>query len=472
MFLAGCDLADRSLQQVRDRGGLRVATLFGPLSYYLGTEGPEGLDYELAQEFATRQKVKLQITAYPDLPSLQVALRKGQVDLAAAQLTIDASWGRSARAALSCYEMPQVFVSVRGRKRPRDLADLAGLRLLVADRSPQQQRALQLKLQYPTIQLVTRVPVPDRQWDDDLTADIADVALVDAADFALARNRQSRLVDAFGDPQSRPVHWILRTEALALSREVDGFCKEVGGPTLLARAMQRTLPATRRARRVPAAEFRALLDTRLPQLAPYFQEAAATHALDWRLLAALGYQESQWDPTAVSPNGALGLMMLMPATARSLGVSDPMDARDSIQGGARYLSEQRRRLPARIREPDRTLLALAIYNMGLGHVEDARVLTQQNGGNPDLWVDVRRYMPLLEQQYWYARASNGYARGSETVGLVENVRQYWALLQAYEPPPAPVLDDDAAEPVLEPIEVPQVPAADDAPESESPPAAN
>ena len=134
-----------------------------------------------------------------------------------------------------------------------------------------------------------------------------------------------------------------------------------------------------------------------------------------------------------------------------------MEARASIVGGARYLAQQMQRIPARIKDPERSLFALAVYNIGLGHLEDARILTQKNGGNADLWADVKRHLPLLEQQYWYSRAANGYARGGETVGLVDNVRQYWTLLADYVPPPAPTLTDPDSGTAIEGLATPTVP---------------
>ncbi len=455
--LGACSRPDNSLAKLHESGVLRVATTFGPLSYYLGAEGPEGLDYELARDFAARLGLRLQITAYPDRDAMQAALRNNQADLAAAHLTFDADWSPDGQAAPPCYLMPQVFVGVRGRTRARQQADLKGLKLLVHERSPQLHRAEVLRAEIKALQIVTVGLAPGKEWADLLMAGTGDIALVDAAEFALVRNNQVRLIDAFGDTEERPVQWVVRTGAKSLIQAIDKFCTDVDGLSLLARAMQRTLPVERRTRRVPAAEFRTLQVTRLPQLVPYFQEAAAATQLDWRLLAALGYQESQWDPTAVSPNGAQGLMMLMPATARSLAVTNPMEARASIVGGARYLAAQMQRIPARIKDPERSLFALAVYNTGLGHLEDARILTQQNGGNPDLWADVKRHLPLLEQQYWYARAANGYARGGETVGLVDNVRQYWTLLADYVPPPAPTLTDPDSEAAIDNLATPAVP---------------
>lgn len=445
LALSGCARTESPGQMLREPGVLKVATTFGPMSYYLGAEDPEGPGYEMVRDFAAKLGARLDMTAYPDVAAMQAALRDGKADIAAASLTFDPSWSPFGQAAQPCYLMPQVFVGVRGRTRAREARDLAGLRLLVTDKSPQFFRAQALRADIPTLKVVPVSASPDKDWPDLLMSGDGDLALVDAAEFALVRNSHVRLIDAFGDTEERPVQWIARQGNTALIAAIDQFCEAADSAALLARAMQRTSIAGQRVHRVAAREFRLLQTTRLPALLPFFQEAAAASGLDWQLIAALGYQESQWNPAAISPNGAQGLMMLMPPTARSLGVVDPLDARASILGGATYLAQQMQRLPARIRDPDRVLFALAVYNIGLGHVEDARLLTQKNGGDANLWADVKRYLPLLEQQYWYSRAANGYARGSETVGLVENVRQYRSLLADYVPPVEPPADEADAD---------------------------
>jgi len=128
------------------------------------------------------------------------------------------------------------------------------------------------------------------------------------------------------------------------------------------------------------------------------QQAAQQHGVDWRLLAAMGYQESKWDPHAVSFTGVRGLMQLTEDTASRMRAGDRRDPRSSIFGAAKYLAMLMRDMPRRIPEPDRTWFAVAAYNVGLGHVEDARVLAQQAGRNPDRWEDVREFLPLLSQE--------------------------------------------------------------------------
>jgi membrane-bound lytic murein transglycosylase F len=149
---------------------------------------------------------------------------------------------------------------------------------------------------------------------------------------------------------------------------------------------------------------------------------------DGRLLAAIGYQESHWDPAAISPTGVRGLMMLTRNTASVLGVEDRIDPAQSIPGGAKYLEQLKARLPSSIKEPDRTWFALASYNVGYGHVQDARAITEQMGKEPDLWAHVKDNLPLLAQHSWYSNTRHGYARGWEPVMYVENIRNYYDIL--------------------------------------------
>ena len=150
--------------------------------------------------------------------------------------------------------------------------------------------------------------------------------------------------------------------------------------------------------------------------------------MDWRLLAAIGYQESHWDRDAVSPTGVRGIMMLTRAAAKDMDIADRKDPEQSIRGGARYLARMLQRIPERVPEPDRTWLALAAYNVGYGHLEDARILTQKNKGNFDRWVDVKESLPLLSQKKWFKQTRYGYARGREPVRYVDNIRTYYDIL--------------------------------------------
>ena len=150
--------------------------------------------------------------------------------------------------------------------------------------------------------------------------------------------------------------------------------------------------------------------------------------MDWRFLAAVSYQESLWNSKAVSPTGVKGLMMLTNNTALQLKIKNRRDPVKSVHGGTKYYLSMHKKIPARIGEPDRTWFALAAYNVGFGHLEDARILAQRAGLNPDLWSDVKKYLPLLSKKKWYEQTKHGYARGREPVTYVQNIRNYYDVL--------------------------------------------
>jgi membrane-bound lytic murein transglycosylase F len=158
------------------------------------------------------------------------------------------------------------------------------------------------------------------------------------------------------------------------------------------------------------------------------------------LLAAIGYQESQWNAFATSPTGVRGVMMLTGDTADRMGVANRLDARQSILGGARYLMTMKEMLPSRIPEPDRTWLALAAYNQGEGHMEDARRITRARDGNPDSWADVKEALPYLGRGTYAKAMKYGYARGGEALDFAENIRSYYDILLRLEPEYHPLVN--------------------------------
>jgi membrane-bound lytic murein transglycosylase F len=120
-------------------------------------------------------------------------------------------------------------------------------------------------------------------------------------------------------------------------------------------------------------------------------------------------------------------MMLTQDTAKLLGV-DRLDPVQSIDGGARYVRSRIKSIPKRITGPDRLWMALAAYNIGSGHLEDARIITQKQGGDPDKWIDVKERLPLLSKTAWFTKTKHGYARGMEPVIYVDRIRTYYDIL--------------------------------------------
>jgi len=215
----------------------------------------------------------------------------------------------------------------------------------------------------------------------------------------------------------------------SLRQAADEYFRKLRDNRGLAQLMERYYGHLDRFDYVGTRTFMRHTTQRLPQYLDAFKKAGTENNVDWRLLAAIGYQESHWEKTAVSPTGVRGLMMLTRDTARLMNVANRTDPFQSIDGGARYFDRVRKELPESIEEPTRTWFALAAYNVGRGHLEDARVITETRGGDPDAWRDVKQNLPLLAQPEWYKRTRHGKARGWEPVRYVENIRKYYQLLR-------------------------------------------
>jgi membrane-bound lytic murein transglycosylase F len=427
----GCESGSTGLAQLRARGELRVATLNQPTAYYLGAHGPQGFEYRLARAFADSLGLQLIIEPARDRVSLRELLAAGRADIAAAQLTADDNWKRVGLATVTYQEIQQLVVQRRGRPPTHNIAALNGARVVVRVDSPQLQLLRDLRASGATYLAWTELPREQADPLDWLSSGDADFAIVDRNEFEFARHLYPEVSVAFPLPDPRPVQWLVRRPDLELRDAVNRFFVSARDSGLLRRLASEAEAEAGSFEYQEARRFQDDIGARLPELRAWFEQAAAAHSLDWRLLAAVGYQESHWSDQATSADGAAGIMMLTAETARAMGVADRGNTMQNIAGGAAYLAQVLRMIPEHVPEPDRTWLALAAYNVGFGHLEDARILAQTQGKDPDSWAEVSRYLPWLAQERWYSQAKRGYARGWEPVRFVEQVRSFLAVLEWY-----------------------------------------
>jgi membrane-bound lytic murein transglycosylase F len=428
-LLASCKPAPPALEQIRARHELRVVTLNLPTSYYLGSQGTEGLEFELARSFAAQLGVTLSMYPVANERAMQAALASGRADIAAAQLTATSEWRHAGKAAEPYAHIPQLVVYARKGVKPRSTLQLEKAKLSVRAGSPQERILEHLRRTVaPTLKWVETAPTNADPLED-VDSGNADYAIIDAREYSFAHHLYPDVLVGFALPTERPVQWIVRRGADDLLDGVNRFFQQMSESSRLVRLIQQNTGEARSFAYEESREFQTNLADRLPRFRPWFEQASEESGIDWRLLAAIGYQESKWDPTAVSNNGALGVMMLTLDTAGALGIKDRTNAQQSIFAGARYLAELREKVPDRIPEPDRTWFTVAAYNVGFGHLEDARVLAQMEGKNPDSWADVRSELPRLAEERWFLKVKRGYARGWEPVQFVDRVQRYLTLLE-------------------------------------------
>jgi membrane-bound lytic murein transglycosylase F len=254
-----------------------------------------------------------------------------------------------------------------------------------------------------------------------------DYTVADSHLFELLRNFYPDLRVAFPLGPTDQIAWALPKDD-ELRESIAAYFAEIEATGELKQILDRYYFASSEFDYIGSRAFIRHVNTRLPRYRDFFIEAANSTGIDWRLLAAIAYQESHWDPQAVSPTGVRGIMMLTEHTANMMEVGNRHDARQSILGGAHYFLRTRRKIPERIAEPDRSWLTVAAYNLGFGHLEDARIITQAQGADPDSWGEVRGRLPLLSDKAWFSRVQRGFAAGQTAVTYVDNVRRYYEIL--------------------------------------------
>lgn len=422
-----CSPRQDAVAQVRTTGVLRVATINSPTTYYIGPDGPTGYEYDLVAGFAQQLGVKLEILLAQNQEGVIEKVRSGAAQLGAAGLAIAALRAHDVRYTPPVASVVPELIYRIGSPRPRGLEDLAG-KLVVATGSSEALRLRQLQRRYPNL----KWEETDQAEAEDLLYQVAhgDIDYTIAnSDLVLINQRYyPQLAIGFTLSDSQELAWALAPGPdVSLFNAAQAYLKATSG-TERARLRDRHFGQATRIGYFSSVTLAADVGTRLPRYRKHFERAAAAHNFDWRFLAAIGYQESHWDARAISPTGVRGLMMLTEGTARFLNVSNREDAAQSIEGGSRYIRFLVNELPTEIAEPDRTWMALAAYNMGMGHLIDVRELTRRIGGNPNRWLDVRNTLPLLTQSKWHSKTKYGYARGHEAQQYVTNVRTYYDML--------------------------------------------
>ena len=418
------------IHQIKSLGELRVVTRTGPLAFYRGPDGSaQGPEFELARRFADELGVKLKITPMRTYAEIYAALTSGKAHLAAAGLKVPAQAVSGIEFGPAYQHVREHLIYHRGATRPGSLAEIGNSDLEIAAGSSHAKTLVDARNAYPDLVWVENSSTNSQALLDGVADGTIDYTIADSTEFALAHDVHPDLRIAFDFPGDRPLAWAASNLDPSFARDMREYFARLKLDGELATIVNRYYGRSEDAEFVRGPGFMQHLQSRLPLYKQWFVEAAEQSSEDWRLLAAIGYQESKWNPSAASSAGARGLMQLTAVTATETKVTDLADARQSIFGGARYFRQVYEKIPSHVPEPDRTWFALAAYNIGYGHVEDARVLAQKAGRDPDSWQDVRDFLPLLEQERWYTKTENGYARGWEPVRYVDNVRGYRDLLE-------------------------------------------
>ena len=429
LILNACAPQRTQLQQIQNEGVLRVVTREAPSTYFNGPHGISGLEYDLIRAFADYLGVKAEIRTEDKLEDILTKIESGRAHVAAAGLTVTDERQKRVRFTPPYQYITQQLIYRTGGIRPRSIEDLLEGDLEVIANSSHAERLKMLKQEVPTLTWRENTDAKSSELLTLVAEQLIDFTIADSNEAALDRRFHPELRVAFDISDAQGLAWALRKgKDDSLYQEALKFFDSIQQSGKLEQMLAQYYGHVRKYNYAGTPTYLRHIKQRMSRYQSLFEQAAFDNDLDWRLLAAVAYQESNWNPRAVSPTGVRGIMMLTRTTAKQLGVTKRTDPAQSIDGGARYLKSLYQRFPE-VSEPDRTWLTLAAYNVGFGHVKDARKITVQRGGDANKWADVKESLPLLRLRKWYKKTRYGYARGHEPVRYVENIRSYYDILR-------------------------------------------
>ena len=420
------------LPEIRRRGVLRVITRNNAATFFLWRGEQMGFEYELLREFARRLDLHVEVVVAPDREALFEMLARGAGDVAAASLPIDSM--RSASGIVMTRPFNYVYdylVARYGDDTLLGIEDLTGRTVTVRPssthwRTLERLRDAGLKLDLDA--------APEDAETETLIAAVGEgridltVAASHVLDLELSHRTDVRKAFTLRGPVA--LGWAVRRGDTELLAALDEFLDREYRGLFFNVVYQKYFESPARIRR--HREQRVGHES-AGGLSPYdaiVRREAAAHGFDWPLIVSQMYQESRFDPKARSPAGALGLMQILPRTARAFGASDPYDPEQSVRAATAYLAWLHSRLEPDLTVKDRMWFALAAYNAGPGRLRDARRLARELDLDPDRWFgNVEEAMGRLSSRA-YRKTARGYVRGTETVRYVREIRErYRAYLQ-------------------------------------------
>ena len=409
-------------QAIQERGKLVVGTINHPISYFINGEGESGLEYELSKAFASYLNVELEMRPMESTDTLFDALDEHKIDIAAANLFYQTDKAEHFQLGPSYYSASWQLAYRKGENRPRSLAQINDT-LVIPESAELVQILKDAQLKHPKL----RWRVDKKLTQEELLLQVAEgkiaYTLANSLDISATQQIKPQIAVAFDLTDEMSVHWYLSNNSSnELQSALLDFMNTAIDSGLIANIEEKYFNHFRQFDYVDTKSYLNSIEAILPKFEPLFTKHKGN--LDWRLLAAIAYQESHWNPDATSPTGVRGMMMLTKDTAERMKITDRTDPEQSIKAGSEYLHWLIEQIPDSINNDDRIWFALAAYNMGLGHLLDARRLTKSLGGNADNWLDVKKNLPLLAEKRYYTNLKYGYARGYEAVQYVENIRRY------------------------------------------------
>lgn len=417
-------LASALLEKIVQRGKLIVLTTNSPTTYYYNRDNEiTGPEYDMMQSFAKRLQVDVEYKVYDSTKALIEALRNNEGDIAAASLTVNDNRKKEFDFGPVYQTTNEYLVCHRSKKSVKTKEELKTLEIIVtADSSYIQSIKSYAGVSWTEDNNSSTSDLLEQVADKKIECTISDSTL-----YAIERRYHTEIQNKYVFAEDTELAWMLNKQNDKLKQAINNWFDHYEEDYGLARMLEKYYGYVEVFDYVDTHKFLSRVTTRLPKYKDFFIDAANKNSIEPSLLAAQSYQESHWNTKAKSPTGVRGIMMLTQPVAKSLGVTNRLDAKQNIYAGAKFQAKMKK-MVAEVSEPDRSWLALAAYNVGRGHFRDAQSLARKMNKNPDHWAEMKEILPLLSQKKYYKDLRYGYARGNEPVRYVTRIRNYDGLL--------------------------------------------
>ena len=421
------------LLKIKKNKTLNVVLLNAPSTYFIGSDGKQGFEYDLLKAYADYLKVDLNITAAHTVAEAIELSQNNNVHVTSASLTKTNTRKSRFNFGPSYFEVQEQVICSRrmpkGKKFPRDLEGLTGLSITVGEHTSYSETLKTLQKEGYDINVTYTSDYSTEELLSQVASKQIDCTVADSNIYAINLRYFTEIALAFSISGREQLAWVLAQNSKELERDMYDWLNVYNQSGKMAQLKDHYYSYVLFFDYYSTKMFYKRIKSRLRWYKKYFQKVAKKYDIPWTLLASISYQESHWNPKAKSFTGVRGMMMLTQTTARMLGVKDRLNAKESIKGGTRHIKSMLKQVSKDVEGENRLQFALAAYNVGMGHVNDARKLAKKLGYNQNAWNDLKKVLPLLSEKKYYKSLKHGYARGSEPVKYVEAIYNYRNILE-------------------------------------------
>lgn len=418
------------LDNILDSGSITLITRNNTHCYYTYREQAMGFEYDLSKEFADFLGVKLNVVTVGGLNSMASLLINETGHFIAASMT-DLPETRGISLSDGYMPIRQHLIINRKNRKIKRIENLKGKTVHIGNGTSHYNQLEILKNEGVYLKTITS----DDISEDDLIRKVAEGKI----DFTIAhsniayfnRRYHPKAIVSLPVGEEKHLRWAVKSNSPKLLNRVNIFFEIIKKNGKFTEIYNRYYSDIGFFNYVDLNSYHKSLNKRLPLYSHIIKSAAKRYDFDWRLIAAQIYQESHFNPRARSRSNALGMMQLTSTTARSLGVTSAYNPEQNIYAGVKYLRKMYD-LFDRAEGKDRLYIALAAYNVGQGHILDARNIARKMNLNPNKWSSLSKTLPMLKKEKYFMKAKYGYCRGTETVNYIKQIKIYYDILKHKE----------------------------------------